>query len=421
MIGGSEEQSSRILRRRFRPPKNIGGATVVGCRKKFPLEHAALINGTQGHVLDYDDAQLATLPSRPLGQQTHPTAPVLAAAMALAETRRKSGAALLTSYIAGVEVACRLGDAVDPSHYMDGFHPTGTLGVFGAAVACSRLLELEPRAIRHALGIAGTFASGLRANRGSFAKGLNAGRAAENGLVAATLAADGFTASENIFDDPMGFFAAACHGQVNRKLLKFGRPFFFVNPGVAIKLYPCAGVLHPALDVVRELRDKHTIVAQDVERIRVGLDADTARPLVYDNPKDSLQAKFSLNFAVAVALVEGDAGLKQFTAARLGNPKIKNLMKRIELVRLSADKTNPNAGIHTDVEITLPSGKVHRGEASIARGHPKLARSRAEIEDKFRQCAAGVLPGRRTEAFLKIFWHLERVASLAAWLRPLRR
>ena len=171
-----------------------------------------------------DDAQLATLPSRPMGQQTHPTTPVLAAALALAESRRATGAALLNSYIVGLEVACRLGDAVDPSHYLDGFHPTGTLGAFGATAACAQLLRLSPLSIRHALGIAGTLASGLRANRGTMAKGLNAGRAAENGVIATTLAADGFTASENIFDDPMGFFSAAC------RVMSSTNPFILTQP-----------------------------------------------------------------------------------------------------------------------------------------------------------------------------------------------
>ena len=419
MLGGSVEPSSRLLRRQFRLRKPASGATVLGSHGRFSPEHAALINGVQGHVLDYDDAQLVSLSSRPTGQQTHPTAPVLAAAMALAEARRKSGAALLTSYIAGVEVACRLGDAVAPSHYLDGFHPTGTLGIFGATAACTRLLGLEARSIRHALGVAGTLASGLRANRGTFAKGLNAGHAAENGLIAAILAADGFTASENIFDDPMGFFAAACRGRVDRRLLKFGPPFFFAKPGIAIKLYPCVGVLHPALDVMRELRAKHAIDAEAVEQIRVRLDADAARPLVYDNPKDSLQAKFSLNFAVAVALVEGDAGLKQFTEARLGDPIVRRLLNRVELSTFS--RRTQGRGVATTIEIKMRGGKLYSGEASIARGHPKLAPSRAEIEDKFRQCAARVIPARQAEAFLKHFWNLERVSSLAAWLHPLRR
>ena len=420
MLGGANEKSSQLLRRRFRPQKLTSEATVLGSLTKLSAEHAALINGVQGHVLDYDDAQLATLPSRPMGQQTHPTTPVLAAALALAESRRATGVALLIAYIVGLEVACRLGDAVDPSHYLDGFHPTGTLGVFGATAACAHLLKIPPRSIRHALGIAGTLASGLRANRGTMAKGLNAGRAAENGVIAATLAADGFTASENIFDDPMGFFSAASRGRVDADLLRFGEPFFVVEPGVAIKLYPCAGVLHPALDLALGLRAKHSIEPKNIDRIRVGLDTNAALPLVYENPLDSLQAKFSLNFAVAVATVEGAAGLKQFTAQHVRDRKVQRLMKRVELVRRPARKGKQKIGIDTEIEVTMSNGAVHRGKTSIAHGHPKLRPSRAEIEDKLRQCADGILAPRQIANFLKDFWTLERAPSIVAWLRPLR-
>ena len=420
MLGGSNEKSSLLLRRRFRRQKLTGEATVLGSLTKFSAEHAALINGVQGHVLDYDDAQLATSPSRPMGQQTHPTTPVLAAALALAESRKATGAALLTAYIVGLEVACRLGDAVDPSHYLDGFHPTGTLGAFGATASGAQLLKLSPRSIRHALGIAGTLASGLRANRGTMAKGLNAGRAAENGVLAATLAADGFTASENIFEDPMGFFSAAGRGRVDADLLRFGEPFFVAEPGVAIKLYPCAGVLHPVLDLTLNLRARQNIEAKNIDRIRVGLDAKAALPLVYENPKDNLQAKFSLNFAVAVALVDGEAGLKQFTAERLHDPKVKRLMKRVELVRLTTRQEKHEIGVESEMEIVMINGAVHRGRGSVARGHPSLPASHAEIEDKLRQCAEGILLPRQIANFLKDFWTLERAPSIAAWLRPLR-
>jgi len=420
MLGGANEKSSRLLRRRFSVRKLTGEATVLGSHNKFSAEHAALINGVQGHVLDYDDAQLATLPSRPMGQQTHPTTPVLAAALALAESRRATGAALLNSYIVGLEVACRLGDAVDPSHYLDGFHPTGTLGAFGATAACAQLLRLSPLSIRHALGIAGTLASGLRANRGTMAKGLNAGRAAENGVIATTLAADGFTASENIFDDPMGFFSAACRGRVNTDLLRFGERFFIAKPGIAIKLYPCAGVLHPVLDLTLDLRVRHRIEPNNIDRIRVGLDTNAALPLVYENPKDNLQAKFSLNFAVAVAIVDGEAGLKQFTAERVHDPKIKRLMKRVELVRRPLRQEKHETGVDSEIEIVMIGGTVHRARGSVARGHPSLPASRAEIEDKLRQCAEGILPPRQIANFLKDFWTLERAPSVAAWLRPLR-
>jgi 2-methylcitrate dehydratase PrpD len=326
---------------------------------------------------------------------------------------------LLASYIVGVEVACRLGDAIDPSHYLDGLHPTGTLGTFGAAAACAHLLQLTPTSIRHALGIAGTMTAGLRANRGTMAKGLNAGRAAESGVMAATLAAEGFSASENIFDDPMGFFAAACKNKVDRKLLRFGKPFFFANPGVSLKIYPCAGVLHPALDVVLDLRQRFTIATERIDRITVTLDVNAALPLVYDRPKDELQAKFSLHFAVAAALVDGAAGLKQFSAERISSPKIRNLMKRVEFIRRPPRKGADNIGIHTAVEIAMKAGAVHRGRADIARGHPALPPSRAEIAEKFRQCGNGVLTPKQIERFLQKFDTLERAASVTTRLQGL--
>jgi 2-methylcitrate dehydratase PrpD len=160
MLGGAKEQSSRILCRHYSRLGSKAEAAVVGTNLRIATEHAALVNGMQAHVLDYDDAQMTTLASRPLGQQTHPTSPVLAAVLALAQSRRATGAQLLASYIVGVEVACRLGDAIDPSHYLDGFHPTGTLGTFGAAAACAHLSQLTPTSIRHALGIAGTMTAG---------------------------------------------------------------------------------------------------------------------------------------------------------------------------------------------------------------------------------------------------------------------
>ncbi|HWH79232.1 MAG TPA: MmgE/PrpD family protein [Candidatus Binatus sp.] len=418
MLGGAREESARLLCHHYVRLRGKEEASVLGTSIRLPAEQAALINGIQGHVLDYDDAQLTTSASRPMGQQTHPTSPVLAALLALAESQQANGSALLASYIVGVEVACRLGDAIDPSHYLDGFHPTGTLGAFGAAAACAHLLKLKPASIRHALGIAGTLSSGLRANRGTMAKGLNAGRAAENGLLAAKLAASGFTASENIFDEPMGFFSAACRNKVDRKLLRFGRPFFFTKPGVGIKLYPCAGVLHPAIDLLLRLQQRYALAPERIKTISVTLDANAALPLVYHRPNDALQAKFSLPFAVAVTLADGAAGLRQFSSARVRDPKLHKLMKRVELHERSGDRRS--IGIDTQVEIATQHGVIHGGRDWIASGHPARPATHAQIKEKFHQCADGVLPGPTIAKFLETFGSLERTPSITAWLSLLR-
>ena len=419
MLGGVNEEASRRMRRHLLNLGGKGAATVVGTKWKLPAQHAALANGVQGHVLDYDDSQLTTFPSRPLGQQTHPTAPVLAAALALAETTRATGREFLTAYIVGVEVACRLGDAIDPGHYLDGFHPTGTLCTFGATTACAHLLKLNQQQIGWALGIAGTLASGIRANRGTMAKALNAGRAAENGVVAATLAQRGFTATTDVFNDPMGFFSAACRNKVDKRLLKFGSPFFFEKPGVAIKLYPCPGVLHPMLDRLLNLVKRHDLRAEQIKAIRITMSPEAALPLVYDRPTDGLQARFSAPFTAAVAITDRAMGLGQFTDAKVRDRRVRTLMKRVEVIRRSGPRDR-RINRRTEVEILGYDGGRLKGNATSARGHPTRPTSRLEIEEKFHQCAGGRLTATAIDRFISGVWSVERVSSVARWLRPLR-
>ena len=413
MIAGSDDRASRAVRTYIRALDGKGEATVIGTEKKFAAQQAALANGVQGHVLDYDDTQLATLSSRPFGQQTHPTTPVLASALALAEKTRCTGAHFLTAYIAGVEVACRLGDAVSPSHYLDGFHPTGTFGTFGAAAACSHLLRLDKEHCAWAIGIAGTLASGVRAHRGTMTKSLNAGRAAENGVMAALLARQGFTASKNIFEDAMGYFSAACRNQYDPKLLFFGKPFFFAKPGIAIKLYPCAVVMHPLLDLLLSLVQRHDIASDAVDTIQVMMPSQSALPLVYKQPENSLQAKFSLPFAVAVALADRAAGLEQYTDRKVKDPRVADLMGRTDLIVSKYTKTGPAV-----VRIILKDGTSYHGKT--AKAHSSDAVSRSKIEEKFRQCAANKLTPRMIEGLFSYLWSIEELKSVGGITRLLR-
>jgi 2-methylcitrate dehydratase PrpD len=420
MLGGAKEDASRHIDSYLHNIPAKAESTVIGSDRKLIAQYAALANGIRGHVLDYDDAQLATLRSRPYGQLTHPTTPVLASGLALAEKINATGFDLLTAYIAGVEVACRLADAIHPDHYLKGFHPTGTIGAFGATAACSHLLKLEPTRIRWALGIAGSLASGVRAHRGTMAKSLNAGHAAENGVVAATLAQAGFTASADIFDDPMGYFSAACYGMVDRKLIKLGPPYFRVRPGVAIKFYPCAGVLHPALDSIINLAKQHDLQPDKVKSIRVSLGPDTALPLVYNQPKNGLEGKFSLPFSAAVALIFRRAGLSEYTDANIKHPKVTALMKRVFVVRDQSLQSAGNLGSRAEVEIELDNRRTYREQATIAKGHPKKPLTRQELEEKFHQCARDSIPLRAARKFIEDLWCIEKIDTLAPWLRLLR-
>lgn len=421
MLGGAPEEASRQIHRFVAGLGGKAEAGVLGTRFRAPARYAALANGVQGHVLDYDDTQLATSKSAPFGQLTHPTTPVLAAALALAEKHSASGKDLLAAYIIGVEVACRLADAIDPLHYLDGFHPTGTLGVFGAAAASSRILKLDALHTERALGIAATLSAGIRANRGTMAKSLNAGRAAENGVIAAQLAEAGFTAAGNIFDAPMGYFSAAARKNVDRKRLRFGRPFFFAAPGIAVKRYPCAGVLHPALDLLIELATRHRIAAETVKSVKVAMGPVSAAPLVYDRPATALEAKFSMPFSASIALLERNAGLRQYADEKVRAPGTRAFMRKIECSTDPALEDGGYEHARANVEIVLGNGKTYGGKTTLPKGHPLHPLSRRELEEKMRECAGRCLAPRRIGRMIDRVWSIESVPSVSRMMAGFRK
>ncbi|MBI2369463.1 MAG: MmgE/PrpD family protein [Deltaproteobacteria bacterium] len=208
MLAGTVEEGTRLLQAHL---VELGGpqeATVLGSRLRLPVPHAALLNGTSGHAMDYDDTQLSTSKESVYGLLTHPTVPVLAAALALGEKRRCSGQALLLAYATGVEVECRIADAIHPRHYQAGFHSTATMGGLGACAGAAVLLGLDSGRLRTALGIAASLSAGLRENFGTMTKPLHAGWAARNGVTAALLASRGFSADARVLEGESGFMRA---------------------------------------------------------------------------------------------------------------------------------------------------------------------------------------------------------------------
>jgi 2-methylcitrate dehydratase PrpD len=251
------------------------------------------------------------------------------------------------------------------------------------------------------------------------AKALNAGRAAENGVMAATLAQNGFTATADIFDDLMGYFSAACYGEVNRNLIELGRPFFFSDPGVGIKFYPCAAVMHPALDGLIELVQRHDLQPSQVKSVRVRLGCDANLPLVYDRPRTGLEGKFSLPFSAALAIVHRRASLLDYTDEAVQNPKIIKIMKRVESVRAPELKSIGNLGAPAEIEVITKEGRRYLQHASLAKGHPKTPLSRAELDDKFFQCARGRLSRKRVEKLIATLYRIEKVRSMSDIMRLL--
>lgn len=295
---------------------------------------------------------------------------------------------------------------------------TGSVVQGGAAAACSYLLKLDRERSAWALGIAGTLSSGLRANRGTMAKALNAGRAAENGVVAATLAAKGFTASVDVFEDPMGFFSVACRNRYDRDLLRFGSPWFLREPGVAIKRYPCAGVMHPALDALLALLRRHPVQPEAVSRLRIHLSPEAALPLVHDQPERGLQGKFSLPFTAAAALIDRCVTPGQYLDAGVRDPRVRALMARVELVRDGELHPPGVEGAVAGVELVLTDGLRYHEAAT---GGPVHRPGRSALEEKFHECAAHAGVGREgsLRKFVERLWSLENVDSLASWVRYL--
>src|SRR6185437_13615277 len=307
ILAGADEPCARIAGR----VASIGGANgpcvVFGTQHRGGPMDAASINGTAAHALDYDDC------SNTLGG--HPSAPILPALFALAETHGTGGRAFLAAYVAGWETETRIARGVNFHHYEKGWHPTATLGVFGSAAACSHLLGLSPDRIAIALGLAATFSSGIKANFGTMTKPLHVGHAARNGMLAALLAADGFTASAGAFEHKQGFlnvFNGAGNYNADIILKGWAQPWDIVSPGVAIKQYPCCGSTHPAVDAMLMLVREHRLAPDKVDNV---LSWTHPRRLKHTNrpdPRSNLDAKFSVQYCLARGLVSGHVSIEHF-------------------------------------------------------------------------------------------------------------
>ncbi|HXF83312.1 MAG TPA: MmgE/PrpD family protein [bacterium] len=420
MLAGATEESGRLARAHLRSIGGTPAATVLGARLRAPLQHAAWANGVAGHAMDYDDTQLATDPQSVYGLLTHPTVPVLAGALAAAEGTGASGAALLDAYIVGVEVACRIADAIHPRHYRDGFHSTATMGGFGAAAAAARLYGCDLDTTLRAFGLAASMSAGLRENFGTMTKPFHAGRAAENGLFAVLLARAGWTAAKDILEAKRGFYNAAAGGYDPSKIEgRLGAPFFFIAPGISIKPYPSGSLSHPAQDVLLELVREHDIRPEQVERIEVGVNSHVPNALIHTRPTTALEGKFSLQFQMAIGVLERRAGIAQFVDAKVRDPRTRALMERVHVYVDPEIEALGYNEMRMKVRLTLRDGRTLAGYADKAKGHPRKPMSRDDLREKFLDCATLVMPAEAAESALAHLWairDIDRVADLMPML-----
>ena len=420
MLAGCNSECAHTLGRYIQELGVSGRASVLGRGMTLPAQYAALANGTSGHALDYDDTQISSVPDRVYGLLTHPTVPVLAAALAVAEEVEATGKDLLVAFCAGVEVACKMAEVINPQHYKGGFHTTGTIGVFGASAAAARLLRLSKDETRHAIGIAASKSSGIRAAFGTMTKPYHAGAAAENGVVAAKLARLGYRTDPNALDGQWGFFQVA-GGGADAELLqgKLGNPYSLVEPGVSIKPYPCGSLAHPSMDAMMELIQEHDVKAGDVEEIRLGTSTSVLNALRYQDPQNELEAKFSIPFSLAILVLERRAGIGEFTDEVVRRPDVVEMMGQVTPYLHEAIEASGSERIRSLVEVKLRDGRVLSKEAHTSRGTPERPMTAEELAKKFHDCAQGVLSQKKEEEALALVYRLEEVADVKELTRLL--
>jgi 2-methylcitrate dehydratase PrpD len=404
-LAGASQPAARIVQRVIEADGG-GPCRVLGTALCASPGNAALANGTAAHALDYDDMCFVSL--------AHPSAPLVSAALAAAETAGTSGPALLDAYVIGFELEGRLGRAMNPRHYQRGWHCTSTLGTIGAAAAASRLFGLDATTAGHALAIAASEASGLKENFGTMVKPLHAGLAARNGVLAAQLARAGMTSSAAAIDGPQGFLAAMDSQQpaLDKVVVDLGSRWEILDTGITVKLYPsCAGT-HPSLDALLDLKRQERFSSDEVEAIEIGVDPIVPTILLYDRPSSGLEGKFSMPFCAAAALVHGRVGLETFDVSQLADPAIVAMMARVTMrIDPALDASAPPL-TQARVTVRLREGRVLTASANGARGYHDRPASDDELAVKFMSCATQAMSEAQAAEALAALRGIESAADI---------
>jgi 2-methylcitrate dehydratase PrpD len=375
-----------------------GQSTVVGITGKgsssgVPAPWAALINGTAAHSQDYDDVLDPAL--------AHVSAVLVPALLALAEETGASGHRCVDAYLVGFEIMARLAEAVNPSHYRRGWHTTLTLGTPAAAVACARMIGLDRPQMQAALSLSTSMSSGSKRQFGTMTKPFHAGLAAKNGIVAAQLAAEGFTAADEILEGEWSLqdlMAGPDAPGFSERLAQIGDPPAIIQYGVWLKLYPCCASTHRSVDALLNLRRTHGLDAKNVTSIEAMISKMAADNLMYESPKDPMEARFSLHYCLASALVDDGLAPDAFTPKAIRRPVVRTLLPRIHKTIDPALSGNAGVRERATVTVTLADGKKIIDRVENPRGHPGRPLSDEELAAKFRACAAaGGLEEVRTE------------------------
>jgi 2-methylcitrate dehydratase PrpD len=399
-VGGSQTETVGIAVSALDEFSGPRQASLLGRTERFDIMNAAFINGVSSHIFDFDDTHLKTI--------IHPAGPVVSAVLALSERQPVSGRDFLNAIVLGIETELRIGNAVYPNHYDVGWHITGTAGVFGAAAATGKLLGLTEQQMVWALGLAASQPVGLRESFGSMNKSFNPGRAASNGIFAALLASKNYTSSDGMIEAKRGWANTISTKQDYREILD-GLGTRYEAALNTYKPFACGIVIHPALDAAIQLRNEHKLTAPQIARVDLKV-----HPLVLEltgkkTPQIGLEGKFSIYHSVAVALVEGAAGERQYSDRAVRDPQIVALRGKVTAVVDPAIKAE-----QVDMTITLTDGRKLHKFVAHAIGSLEVPMTDKQLEAKFRDLADGILPAAQVNALLATCWNVEQLPSAAA-------
>jgi 2-methylcitrate dehydratase PrpD len=401
-VGGAQHPAVEKTLAALAPFATGNRCSILGRRERTDALNAALINGLSAHVLDFDDTHLRTL--------LHPSVPVASALLALGEHQAMSGRGFMLAFIIGVEIECRIANAVWFAHNSH-WYITGTAGVFGAAAAAARTLGLDENQTTHALGIACAQAAGTREMAGTMTKAFIHGRAAQNGLTAALLAQQGFTAAETSLEGPHGF-AQVLAPEHDLSAVTAGLGSTYEILSNSYKPFACGVVAHPVIDACIRLRNEHKLRAEEIAGVALTVNPRALELTGIKAPPNGLKSKWSIYHSAAVALVDGAAGEHQYTDERVNAPEVLALRAKI------AATADPQlAEIAARVTVTLANGAVYSKHIERVTGSAENPMSDRELEMKVRGLAHGVLSEERTTALIALTWRVAELDDVAVLAR----
>ena len=397
-IGGSHHETVDVAVSALQPFSGPPQAGLFGRSERFDIMNAAFLSGVASHIFDFDDTHLKTI--------IHPAGPVASAILAYAQMKPVSGKDFLDALVVGIETECRIGNAVYPNHYDAGWHITGTCGPFGAAAAVGKLMGLTEQQMVYALGLAASQPVGLRESFGSMNKSFNPGRAASNGLFAAILAAKGFTSSDGMIEAKRGW-ANTISTKQDWSEITDGLGTRYEALLNTYKPFACGIVMHPTIDAGVQIRDQDHVRPEDIARVDLKV-----HPLVLEltgktAPKTGLEGKFSIYHAAAIALVEGAGGEKQFSDRAVNDPRVVALRQKVVPVI-----TPGIDAAQVDMTVTLNDGRSFHRRIEHAIGSVETPMSDAQLEAKFTDLAAGILPDAQAKRVMQMCWSLPELKDV---------